>query len=306
MPEVQVSFLLPSFLRITSGEYEAGAHQVRIEVLEPLLLEGLAPRTQVRARFTHDDSNDQNVIQRQKARDADQLLWGTNRLLRWYRAVTHRAEMVEVTRAQASPFRFEVLNGPADAGWTSDLQYEAAGPEPLDMPRAEITQRVREGFASGQEPDVSELFLLDADRALSQGRFRETALFCWSTIDSVFSRKYDALVEIALAGEWAAARDFFTGVDFGMKNKMTAALYLVARQSLFRQPGDFWQRLSESYTKRNHIIHRGETASEDEARQAIAVARRVVEIIRAIPMPAATAAVANAPGNATPPPLPPA
>lgn len=306
MPEVQVSFLLPSFLRIASGEYEAGTHQIRIEVLEPLLLEGLAPRTGVRARFTHDDSDDQNVIQRQKARDADQLLWGVNRLLRWYRAVTHRADMVEVTRAQASPFQFEVLNGPSDPGWTSDLQYEAAGPEPLDMPRAEITERVREGFASGQEPDVSELFLLDADRALSQGRFRETVLFCWSTIDSVFSRKYDALVEVALTGEWAAARDFFTGVDFGMKNKMTAALYLVARQSLFRQPGDLWQRLSESYAKRNHIIHRGETATEDDARQAIAVVRRVVEIMRAIPMPAAAVPVANAPGNATPTPPPPA
>jgi hypothetical protein len=43
--------------------------------------------------------------------------------------------------------------------------------------------------------------------------------------------------------------------------------------------------LSNSYTKRNDIIHRGETATEDEARHAITVARRVVEIMNAIPLP---------------------
>jgi hypothetical protein len=133
MPEVRVSFLLPSFLRIASGEYEAGPQQARIEVLDPLLLEGTVPRTRVRARFTHDDTDDQNVIQRQKARDADQLLWGANRLLRWYRVVTYRAEMVEVTRAQASPFDFEILGSPVEPGWVSPLRYEAAGPAPLDI-----------------------------------------------------------------------------------------------------------------------------------------------------------------------------
>jgi hypothetical protein len=303
MPEVRVSFLLPSFLRIESGEYDAGPQQTRIEVLAPLLVEGSVPRTRVRARFTHDETDDQNLIQRQKARDADQLLWGANRLLRWYRTVTHRADMVEVTRAQASPFEFEILGSPEDPGWLSPLRYEVAGPAPLQMPNAEITQRVRDGFGSGQEPDVSELFLLDADRALTQGRFREAVLFCWSTIDSVFSRKYDALVAIKLAGEWSDARRFFTGVDFGMKNKMTAALFLLCQQSLFRQQGDFWERLSASYSKRNDIIHRGETASEDEARQAITVARQVVQIMNAIPVPAAAAPAVN-PGDVTPPPPP--
>jgi hypothetical protein len=48
-------------------------------------------------------------------------------------------------------------------------------------------------------------------------------------------------------------------------------------------PGDFWERLSNSDTRRNYIIHRGEAATEDEARQAIAVAGRVVEIMNAIP-----------------------
>jgi hypothetical protein len=151
---------------------------------------------------------------------------------------------------------------------------------------------------------VAELFLLDAERALYQGRFRETVLFCWSTIDSVFNRKYDALIDIVLAGEWAESRRFFTGVDFGLKNKMTAALYLLAQRSLFREPGNFWERLRVSYDKRNGIIHRGENATEDEARQAIDVAQRVVAIMNAIPIPAPAVAVAVPPAPAAQAPLP--
>jgi hypothetical protein len=119
-------------------------------------------------------------------------------------------------------------------------------------------------------------------RAVHEGRFREAVLFCWSTIDSTFSRKYDDLVDAKLAGEWAEARDFFKGVDFGLKKKMSAALYLVSGRSLFRESGDFWQQLSTSYNKRNGIIHRGESASEDDARRALDVARRVVEIMSAL------------------------
>ncbi len=126
---------------------------------------------------------------------------------------------------------------------------------------------------------MAELFLLDAERALHQGRFREAVLFCWSTIDSVFNRRYDALVDTALVDEWADAREFFKGLDFKLKNKMSAGMHFVANRSLFREPGDFWQRLSTSYSKRNAIIHRGENATEDEATQAVAVARQVVQIM---------------------------
>ena len=127
--------------------------------------------------------------------------------------------------------------------------------------------------------------MLDAERALHQGRFRETVLFCWSTIDSVFNRRYDALVDVALAGEWGEARDFFKGMDFKLRNKMSAGMYLLGDRSLFREPGDFWQRLSASYSRRNAIIHRGENATEDEATQAIEVARRVVQIMREVQSP---------------------
>jgi hypothetical protein len=60
---------------------------------------------------------------------------------------------------------------------------------------------------------------------------------------------------------------------------MSAALYLLSGRSLFREAGDFWQNLSISYNKRNGVIHRGESASEDDARMALEIARRVVEIM---------------------------
>ena len=299
MPELQVRIALPYYLRISQGEYETGKAGESLQVVAPQLVENEPPRTSIQARFTHDEIADADGIQRLKIRDADQLLWRTNRLLRWYRSVTRRADVSELTRAQASPFSFEVLVGAFDPAWSTPLPFEGGGPQPLPLPPAELNDRVSAGLGSGNEPDVAELFILDAESALHQGRFRETVLFCWSTIDSVFNRKYDALVRVALAAEWAQAREFFTGGDFGLKNKMSAALYLVANRSLFREPNNFWQKLSESYNKRNTIIHRGANANEDEARQAIDVAQCIVSTMNSIavpePPPAAPAVIVPPP-----------
>lgn len=60
---------------------------------------------------------------------------------------------------------------------------------------------------------------------------------------------------------------------------MSAGMHLFAGRSLFREPDSFWQRLSASYSKRNAIIHRGETATEDDATQSLHVARRLVHIM---------------------------
>jgi hypothetical protein len=181
-----------------------------------------------------------------------------------------------------SPFQFSAVGAAPAAEWSAPLEYEAAGPQLAVLTLEQTSQAVRGGLASGNDPDVADLFLLDAERALHQGRFREAVLFCWSTIDSVFSRRYDALVDATLVGEWGEAREFFKGLDFKLRNKMSAGMHLVANRSLFREPGDFWQRLSTSYSKRNAIIHRGDNATEDEATQAVAVARKVVQIMREV------------------------
>ena len=235
--------------------------------------------------FTIDqpDTEDPDERRRLKSRQADQLLSLTNRLLRGYRSITKDSAITELSRAARALFGSEVdSEGANSSAWESELTYQADPPKKLAQRTQTITKRVRELFASGTEPEVADLFLLDAERALHEGRFREAVLFCWSTIDSTFSRKYDELVDAKLAGEWAEARDFFKGVDFGLKKKMSAALYLVSGRSLFRESGDLWQQLSISYNKRNGIIHRGENATEDDARRAIDVARRVVEIMSAL------------------------
>ena len=121
------------------------------------------------------------------------------------------------------------------------------------------------------------------------GRFRETVLFCWSTIDSVFNLKYNALVDAVLAGEWADGREFLKDHTFGMRNKIGTVMHLISNRSLFREPENLWHEMTVSYHKRNDIIHRGENATEDDANRAIDVARRIVAVMDSIPVPVPTA-----------------
>lgn len=286
MPGIRISITLPYALRLTEGDYQTATAGETIRISAPSL-EETNPQTLISATFDHDEITDPEERRRVRAQDADRLLRRTNRMLRWYRAVRRRADIVELTRAQASPFRFEVV-GPGDpTGWIDPIEYEETGPTPLDLTVEELTDRVRDGLAGGREPDVDLLFLLDAERALHQGRFREAVLFCWSTIDSVFNRKYDSLVDAALADDWGDARTLFKSPDFGLRAKMSAGMRFVANRSLFNEPDQLWDRMSESYRKRNSIIHRGDNATEDEARRAIEVARTIVEIMKSLSIPPA-------------------
>jgi hypothetical protein len=289
MPAIRVTITLPYYLRLAEGDYAGPGGAEAVRVLAPELAEGMPPQTSVQANFVNLDTADPDEIQREKARDASQLLQWTNRLLRRYRAVTRRADIIELTRAQASPFRYEVVGAAAAPEWSTAVEYEATGPQPVPLTVEQTTDAVRNGLLGGTDPSVADLFLLDAERALHQGRFREAVLFCWSTIDSVFNLKYNALVNAVLVGEWAAGRDFLKDHNFGMRNKMSAVMHLIANRSLFREPGNLWHEMTESYNKRNDIIHRGENATEDDANRALDAARRIVAVMDAIPVPAPAA-----------------
>lgn len=286
MPAVRVTITLPYYLRLAEGDYAGPDGAEALRVLAPELAEGAPPQTSLQANFVNLDTADPDEIQREKARDARQLLQWSNRLLRCYRALTRRADIVELTRAQASPFRYEVVGPSAATDWSTAVEYEAIGPQPVPLTIEQTTDAVRNGLVAGTEPSVADLFLLDAERALHQGRFREAVLFCWSTIDSVFNLKYEALIDVALAGEWAASRDFLKDHNFGLRNKMSAVMHLIANRSLFREPANLWQEMTASYNKRNDIIHRGDNATEDDADRALDVARRIVAVMDAIPVPA--------------------
>ncbi len=282
MPALRVSVVLPYYLRLAVGDFVAADGEQSLRIGAAILEEGLPPRTPVDAQFHPADSADPDEIQRSRTQCAEQLLRRINRLLRWYRTISRRADITEVTRGQASPFRFAPLGVVVAADWIAPLAYEAAGPQPLALTLEDTTAAVLNGYSSGNEPDVAELFLLDAERAIHQGRFRESVLFCWSTIDTVFNRRYDELANAALAGEWAEARAFFTGFDFGLRTKMSAGMHLFAQRSLFREPDGFWKRLSNSYAKRNAIIHAGDSATETDATTALEVAQRIVAIMNEI------------------------
>ena len=280
MPQVRATISLPYVLKLLPGVYPTSRDGRGVQVEQPTLLPDVSPKTRLSTIVDQPDAKGPDEQSRLKDRQADDLLIRANRLIRCYRAITQEAVVTELSRAEASPFRFRVIS-PCDdpSAWEVDLVFEATPPRIPWQTMSRITGRVHALLASGDEPEVADLFLLDAERAAHEARFREAVLFCWSTIDSTFNRKYDELVNAKLAGERAEAREFFKGVDFGLKKKMSAALFLVGGRSLFREPGDLWQRLSNSYKKRNGIIHRGEGADEDDARQALEVARSVVDLM---------------------------
>ena len=284
MPSVRVRIRLPFYLRLQAGDYATSPQaQGRVLTVTPhqSFPEAL-PRTLVSSLHDHSDPTNLDELNRLKVKFANRLLRDTNRMIRWYRAVTREADVMELTLAQASPFQYTPLEEGQSPDWETPWTFEAITPARFEGQLGEISEALRAGFSSGSEPEIADLFLLDAEQALQEGRFREAVLFCWSTIDSTFNRKYDSLVKEKLAGEWKDAQAFFLGHEFGLRNKMSAVMHLVANRSLFREPADFWERLSASYTKRNAIIHRGELASEDEAIGAIEVARDVVRIMRSI------------------------
>ncbi|HWE39511.1 MAG TPA: hypothetical protein VG406_23375 [Isosphaeraceae bacterium] len=278
MPRLHVSFRLPFALDIHADAYRTSPAGEAVRVGQA----GPSTGRDVSAEFDHRETTDLDEIDRFRKRDADELIQRANRLIRWCRALGHHPEQHEVTRHRASPFQFEVEGAADPTHWIEPLIFEPEGATPVPPSIDELTAAVRAGLAGGGEPDVADLFLIDAEQAIREGRFREAVLFCWSTIDATFNRKYEALVDSALAGEWADAKKSLTGVDFGLRNKMTAILYLVAGRSLFREPDGLWDRLAESYRKRNAIIHRGEGAAEDDARTALGVARGVVAVMRSI------------------------
>lgn len=285
MPSIEVAATLPYLLRLEMGSYSSliGGRTSNI-VLRDTAGVGSEPsqerQTQVSLVFDGNVATDDD-IQLLKTQKVEDLLQHTNRLLRWYRVSTGRAEVIDLARAQASPYQFSVVeeNGNLSSTWTEPIVFEAL-PLPLDPGQTEqsITEAVRSGLTSKNDPEVSALFLLDAEQALREGRFREAVLFCWSAIDSTFSQKYKSLVEGAIQGK--DERDsFITFRNASMRYRMSAGLHFCTGLSLYDQPNELWTKLFTSYSKRNSIIHDGASAQETDADLALLVARQVINFL---------------------------
>ncbi len=278
MATVRISIHLPYLLVLSPGEYATPGVGGSVRLVDGSLTSSdgtVEARTQVSAVFDPSGLDDPEAQERQRQAEADRLLRRVNHLLRWYRVATGQAAVIELTRAQASPFRFFVAATGMAWGGDSPLEYEAASlAVPAKGSRVSFGDAVRLGLGDGNDPDVAVLNLLDAEYALSVGRFREAVLLCWGAIDSTFVRKFKRLVDNQLTNEWAEGRDFLKGFDFGLRHKMTTGLQLVAGRSLHAEPDGFWRELSASYGLRNKIIHDGQIAQEDDAKLAIKVRGR--------------------------------
>jgi hypothetical protein len=196
MPGVFATIVLPHLLRLPDGPF--GPLHCRHHALTGGTTgESL---TSVSLRFEVPEPVSEEQQETLKAGYAQRLLREANRLLRWYRAVSGQTEIVELTRVEASPFEFTVEE--TGAAWGGDpIFYAQEVFSGIPKSMGEIAAQIRAGLDGGGEPDVADLFLLDAEEARKSGRFRESVLFCWSTIDSTFNRRYAALVEQALAAE---------------------------------------------------------------------------------------------------------
>jgi hypothetical protein len=88
MAAIRVTITLSYYLRLAEGDYAGPGGAETVRVLAPQLAEGMPAQTSVQANFVKLDTAEPDEIEREKARDASQLLQWTNRLLRPYRAVT--------------------------------------------------------------------------------------------------------------------------------------------------------------------------------------------------------------------------
>ncbi len=105
MPDLQVTVMLPYYLGLAEGDYPTDQVGDVVQIVDPPSLDGTAPRTLARARFRPDDNAHPLEIDNQRTRYCHQLVLRINRLLRWYRSVSRRADITEVTRA-GKPFSF--------------------------------------------------------------------------------------------------------------------------------------------------------------------------------------------------------
>lgn len=294
MPRIRIECTLPFLLPLPDGVYadrEGEPLDLKMVQADPLQrLTGYAvevhneDRTGVSSQY-HSEAALRDDVEVEKTRKARSLVARINKLIRWYRVVSSDVLISEITLSQASPFCFSATD--SNELWRQPLNFftppiQHRGALFFTQNAAEQTAKVRQGLSSGIEPAVEDLFLLDARQALAEGRFREAVLFSWSTIDATFSRRFDSLVDQSLGDEWGEGRKFLKGLDFGLRHRMTIGLRLVAKRSFFKEPGDLWSRLSASYERRNSIIHRGETATEIEAENAIHVAENVVRLMNEI------------------------
>src|SRR5271170_3916385 len=153
MATVRTSIHLPYLLALPPGEYPTPGvgRSLRLNDGSVTHVDGtVESRTEASMLFDAPNADNAEAQERQREVEADRLLRRVNRLLRWYRVTAGQAAIIELTRAQASPFRFVVEGTTAAWGGDAPLEYEAA---PLPVPamgsRTSLGDTVRQGLGDG-------------------------------------------------------------------------------------------------------------------------------------------------------------
>jgi hypothetical protein len=286
--DLSIEITLPYLLNLPEGEYQTSTigRAIRLAHVAP---DASTPRTVARmsVQVTGNPSEEQKQSEWTSLRK--RLLPDTNRLLRIYRVVAQNPSVIELSSIQASPFRQYERPAGGDEIESTPVTVNASSPGAFQLDDVAVAQ-VLDRLKSDKEPGVPDLFLLDAQYSIEQGRFREAVLFAWATIDSQFNSAYDTLVRDRLKEDYSEGRKQLLGFDVSLRTKMTVLLNLVAGHSLYISgKARLWEQLSASYGKRNSIIHQGEIATQEDAERAVEVARWVIDEVDQIARPQGTA-----------------
>ncbi len=220
----------------------------------------------------------QNVVN-EFSRCTNIMLTTANRLIDWYRVQTGRHYITQLVFPQIE-FAQLIDVGPL----RRSLQvYRHEETRPVDEPLSDDeVQTLRQNLIKRQLPPLEELLLLDAEEALSQNRYKECVLICWSAIESIFDpiiraklrkRLPDIGFDIGQSG-WNIERDlwFFTRLDVLPR--------LLADFSFKELPDDFWNQLQRSRNVRNRVVHEGEEVEEDDAANTLVVTQEFVHAMK--------------------------
>jgi len=293
MRTIQMQILLPHSIAIPDGAYEvyAARHVRTIQLSHPTRIvyetafgqEVLLCEEQslVSMDFATDvDLTEIQNVRNEFSRCANITLTAANRLIDWYRVQTERHHITQLIFPLIEFARLIDLRPPSRVLWW--IRYEA--PQPVDEPLSDDEVRtLRQNLIRRQPPPLEKLLLLDAEDALSQHRYKECILICWSAIESIFDpliraklkeKLPDIGFDIGQAG-WNIERDlwFFTRLDVLPR--------LLVDFSFKELPDDFWNRLQRSRNVRNQVIHEGEDIEEDDAANTLTVTREFVNAMEA-------------------------
>jgi len=293
MKTISMQILLPFMIAIPEGAYQvyAARHIRTIQISYPMkvVYETRSGREVIlceeQSLVSMDFATEVDLTEIQNVRNefyrcTNITLTTTNRLIDWYRVQTGRHHITQLVFPQIE-FAQLIDVGPPSR---SLRVYRHEETRPVDEPLSnDEVQTLRQNLIKRQPPLLEEILLLDAEEALSQHRYKECILICWSAIESIFDpliraklkeRLPDIGFDIGQAG-WNIERDlwFFTRVDVLPR--------LLADFSFKELPDDFWNRLQRSRNVRNQVIHEGEDVEEDDAANTLAVTREFVKAMEA-------------------------